>query len=99
MVYPSHYPPGHNGYKNPSMYPYEVIDTALEGALVKTKSVNQDIKKIRPWLQDFDLGATYTKDMVRAQMKASYDNGIKSWLLWDPSNRYTKEALNIEKVQ
>lgn len=93
MVYPSHYPPGHAGYKNPALYPYEVINRALIGAVAKTKSVNQDISKIRPWLQDFDLGATYTKDLVRAQMKAVYDNGLNSWMLWDPGNKYTPSAL------
>lgn len=99
MVYPSHYPSGYSGYKNPSMYPYEVINRALASAVNKTKLMNQDIKKIRPWLQDFDLGATYTKEMVRAQIKATYDNGLSSWMLWDPSNKYTPSALNPEKSE
>lgn len=97
MVYPSHYPSGHAGYKNPASYPYEVVSRALLGAIAKTKAVNQDISKIRPWLQDFDMGATYTKDMVRAQMKAGYDNDLNSWMLWDPSNKYTPSALLPEK--
>jgi len=97
MVYPSHYPSGHAGYKNPASYPYEVVNRALLGAIAKTKAVNQDISKIRPWLQDFDMGATYTKDMVRAQMKAGYDNDLNSWMLWDPSNKYTPSALLPEK--
>ncbi len=49
--------------------------------------------QLRPWLQDFDLGATYTPDMVRAQMKATYDAGLDSWALWDAGNTYTKSAL------
>ncbi len=96
MVYPSHYPSGHAGYKNPALYPYEVINRALVGAVTKTKVAEEDIKKIRPWLQDFDLGATYTKELIRAQMKATYDNGLNSWMLWDPSNKYTPSALKIE---
>ena len=99
MVYPSHYPPGQNGYKNPSLYPYEIVNTAMIGAVDKTKKVNQNIAKIRPWLQDFDLGAVYTKDMVKAQMKAVYDNGLNSWMLWDPTNKYTPTALELEKTQ
>jgi hypothetical protein len=97
MVYPSHYPTGYNNYKNPALYPYEVIYKALSSAVNKTKNAGYDIKKIRPWFQDFDLGATYTKEMVRAQMKAGYDLGINSWMLWDPSNRYTPSALLVEK--
>lgn len=94
MVYPSHYPKGHAGYTNPALYPYEVIDRALESGVAKSKLLSvSKIAEIRPWLQDFDLGATYTKDMVRAQIKAVYDNGLDSWMLWDPSNRYTPSAL------
>ena len=98
MVYPSHYPAGYGGYKNPAQYPYEVINKALVSAVVKTKSVNQSISKIRPWLQDFDLGAVYTKDLIRAEMKAVYDNGLSSWMLWDPSNKYTPQALLLETI-
>jgi len=98
MVYPSHYPSGHAGYKNPALYPYEVINRALASAVVRSKAVNQDISKIRPWLQDFDMGATYTKELIKAEMKATYDNGLDSWMLWDPSNKYTPSALKLETI-
>ena len=49
--------------------------------------------KIRPWLQDFDLGATYTGEMVRAQITASEELGNSGWMLWDPKNIYTRSAL------
>lgn len=96
MVYPSHYPAGHAGFKNPAAYPYEVINQALVGAVGKTKAIGQNTDKIRPWLQDFDLGTTYTKDLIRKEIKATYDNGLDSWLLWDPSNKYTPGALLLE---
>lgn len=97
MVYPSHYPSGHNGYKNPADHPYEVILKAMSSAINKTNAISgQSISKIRPWLQDFNLGATYTKDMIRLQMKAVYDNKLDSWMLWDPKNKYTPEALLLE---
>jgi hypothetical protein len=96
MVYPSHYPPGHAGYKNPAAYPYEVINRALISAVAKSKAINQDISKIRPWLQDFDMGATYTKELIKAEMKAVYYNKLNSWILWDPSNKYTPAALTLE---
>jgi len=98
MVYPSHYPPGYAGYKNPALYPYEVVNRALASAVVKSKAINQNILKIRPWLQDFDMGAVYTKEMVQTQIKATYDNGLNSWLLWDPSNKYTPSALKLETI-
>jgi len=97
MVYPSHYPSGHAGYKNPALYPYEVINRALISAVTRTKAISQNTAKIRPWLQDFDMGATYTKDMIRAEIKAVYNNSLNSWMLWDPSNKYTPSALILEK--
>ncbi len=48
--------------------------------------------KIRPWLQDFDYPVPYTPAMVRAQMKATYDLGLTSWMMWDPTNTYTREV-------
>ncbi len=98
MVYPSHYPNGYAGYKNPALYPYQVINRALISAVVKSKAINQDISKIRPWLQDFNLGATYTKEMIQTEMKAVYDNGLNSWMLWDPANKYTPSALKLDTI-
>ena len=99
MVYPSHYPPGHAGYKNPAMYPYEVINRALLGAIKKTDKIQGNKNKIRAWLQDFDMGTTYTKELIQKEMKAVYDNGLTSWMLWDPANKYTPSALELELKQ
>jgi hypothetical protein len=52
-----------------------------------------DIQKLRPWLQAFDLGAIYTPEMVRKQIKATYDVGLTSWMLWNAASVYQKEAL------
>ncbi len=113
MVYPSHYPPTYNGFKNPADYPYEVVklavDTAIqrlikqEMGILPTATSTQIfpisnfphlISKLRPWLQDFNLGADYTAKMVRKQKQAVYDAGLNSWLLWNASNKYTREALD-----
>ncbi|OHA58403.1 MAG: hypothetical protein A2571_01325 [Candidatus Vogelbacteria bacterium RIFOXYD1_FULL_44_32] len=48
--------------------------------------------KIRPWLQDFDYPVPYTAEMVRAQIRATSDLGLTSWMMWDPSNHYTPEV-------
>lgn len=93
MIYPSHYPPTFNGYKNPADHPYEIVKFALDSAVVRAENATTTKNKIRPWLQDFDLGAVYTKEMVRAQIQATYDAGLNSWMLWDPKNLYTREAL------
>ena len=51
-----------------------------------------DFQKVRPWLQDFDYGGDYGYAEVRAQINAVYASGLDSWMMWDPSNKYTKEA-------
>jgi len=96
MIYPSHYAPGYDNYKNPAQYPSQVITRALAGAIKKTKAINGDVNKIRPWLQDFNLGAVYTAAMVKDQTKATYDQGLTSWLMWDPANKYTPSAFELD---
>lgn len=102
MVYPSHYPDGFNGYDNPADYPYEVVYKNLlrgQPTLDRLKAENPEarIATIRPWIQDFDIGADYDAAKVRAQMKASEDGKASGWLLWNARNVYTESALETEK--
>ncbi len=90
MVYPSHYPPNWNGHKNPAEHPYEVVKYSMEKAVERASTTPL---KFRPWLQDFNLGAIYDAEKVRAQIQATYDSGLDSFMLWSPSNKYTREAL------
>ncbi len=92
MTYPSHYIDGFAGYKNPAEHPYEVIDYSLKEAKKKIASSTipvEEMAKIRPWLQVFNIGAVYDGSMVRKQIKALEDNGLKAgYMLWSPSNVY-----------
>ncbi len=55
----------------------------------------KELKKLRPWLQDFDIGAIYDSEMIRKEKQAVYDAGLTSgWLLWNPNNIYTESALD-----
>jgi hypothetical protein len=49
--------------------------------------------KLRTWIQDFDYGGDYDAADVRSEIQASYDAGVMSWMIWAPSNIYTKAAL------
>jgi len=94
MVYPSHYGPYNYGFPNPNAFPYEVVKNALLDGLKKAKGSKVII---RPWLQDFNLGApVYGSAEVRAQIKATYDTGLEEWMLWNAGNRYTKGALESD---
>jgi hypothetical protein len=52
--------------------------------------------KLRTWIQDFDYGGTYDIAEVKAQIQASKDVGVNSWMIWAPSNIYTVGALATE---
>jgi hypothetical protein len=85
MTYPSHYPRGTFGIEKPDLHPYEVIDQAMKDGL---KRLNNHKVKIRPWLQDFNLGSVYGRKQLQDQIKALADNGIYDYLFWNPNNRY-----------
>lgn len=48
---------------------------------------------LRTWIQDFDYGGDYDAADVRTQIQASYDAGVRDWMVWAPSNIYTRAAL------
>ncbi len=97
MVYPSHYPPHFNGWPDPNAVPYDIIKFAMGRAMERLNTYNATVAsttaEFRPWLQDNDYPVHYTPAMVRAQIQATYDVGIDSWMLWDAGNTYTREAL------
>ncbi len=97
MVYPSHFYPGYKNIKSPESSPYDTIKYSLTDAISR-KAKSGLNTEIRPWLQDFGLAVPYDAVMVRAQINAAKDLGINSFLLWDPKNRYTKEALELEPI-
>ena len=96
MVYPSHYANNFNDWGNPAERPYDIVLYSMSRAVVRANQANISPYKLRPWLQDFSInGTTYTPDMVRAQIKATYDVGLNSWMLWNASNIYTVSALDL----
>lgn len=91
MSYPSHYGPGNYGFDNPNAYPYEVIDASLKDfkPLVESSGCG-----LRPWLQAFSWSPPpYGRNEIRAQINATEDNNIKTWLLWNPEVSYKSEEI------
>ena len=96
MVYPSHFAPGTYKIGNPNANPYRTIDHAMKDIKRRTANI-PNAAKIVPWYQDFTLGPPhYYAEQVRAQMKAGYDNGFQSWILWNPRSAYNEGALKPE---
>ena len=103
MVYPSHYAPGEYKLANPDKSPYNTVFYSVQDGLKRYAEIeNPDVKKavIRPYLQDFTaswLGKgkylNYSTNQVKDQIQACYDLRIQTFTLWDPSNKYSYEAL------
>jgi hypothetical protein len=114
MVYPSHYSAGFLGYENPAQHPYEVVRYSMESANKRLAQYKEEAKKsndaagtsnkeinakLRPWLQDFDMGAIYNADMVKAEIDASSQalgQDYSGFMLWNASNVYHDSAIKSE---
>lgn len=94
MMYPSHYSAGFVGRANPASYPYEVIKYSMEKANGKVArmaaSSTMFLAKLRPWIQDFDIGDNYDAEKVLAQIRAVSETAGEGFLIWNARNVYTE---------
>jgi hypothetical protein len=107
MVYPSHYRAGYYGFARPDANPYEVVRIALEDGVTRAGYVRAPGTRtatIEPWLQAFTAdylhdGVTYDAGRLRAQIQATYDAGLKGWILWNPRSDFApyRAALRPER--
>lgn len=107
MVYPSHYRGGYYGFRQPNANPYEVVRLALEDGTLRAGYVRGPGRRtasIEPWLQAFTAdylhdGITYDAAKLRAQIQATYDAGLKGWILWNPGSNFAsyRAALRPER--
>jgi hypothetical protein len=107
MVYPSHYRSGYYGFRVPDASSYEVVRIALEDGVLRSRYAGTPGTRtagIEPWLQAFTAdylrnGITYDAGRVRAQIQATYDAGLKGWILWNPRSNFEpyRAALRPER--
>ena len=93
MMYPSHYPSGYLGLKNPAQFPALVIANGMKIGMPKFEGKRT---KVRPWIQAFNLGAVYDAQKIREQINEVEKYTDAGWLMWNASNRYTNAGLNKE---
>ena len=96
MVYPSHYYAGSYGLARPAEQPALIVAKSMAIAQDLIASSTPDHATVRPWLQDFDIGAEYDAKKVRAQIDAAEAGRASGWLLWNARNVYTEGALRKE---
>lgn len=88
MVYPSHYPSGFLGLKNPALDPYTIVNIASRDGNDLINRVQNPRAESRPWLQYFNLGAQYDRAKIQAQIDAVEAYPNSGWIFWNPRNQY-----------
>ncbi|MBI2626031.1 MAG: hypothetical protein HYW69_00350 [Candidatus Nealsonbacteria bacterium] len=104
MLYPSHFYGGFAAKGIRYFYP-EVVENPYDVIYYSVASARDYLAlfgfetKIRPWLQDFNLavdlnrGIVYDSEKIRFQIDGAENATSSGWLLWNPSNLYTRDAL------
>lgn len=93
MVYPSHYESGFIGFDNPADHPFEVVAYSMAKAKLR---LGDSKAKLRPWLQDFNMGAVYDTEKVSLEIRAVKEmmgESYSGYMLWNPENWYNEEAI------
>jgi len=94
MLYPSGFQFGIPGYRNPVANSYEIIYRSLERARVRS---GLEASRFRPWLQAFRDYAfdrrQFGADEIQDQIRAAEKFGSGGWMLWNPRNVYSLEAI------
>jgi hypothetical protein len=80
--------------RNPVENPYEIVKETVR---LTRKRIASTTTQVRPWIQDFRDYA-YDKRIfgvreIRAQIRGSDEGGGTGFMLWNPRNDYTADAL------
>jgi hypothetical protein len=94
MLYPSGFPYGVPGYKNPVENPSAVVALSLQKA---SELTGLPTIRFRPWLQAFRDYAFdrrwFNADEIQAQINASDASGSHGWMLWNASSRFSLAGI------
>lgn len=100
MRYPSGFPFGIPGYRNPVQRPHEIVYLSLKKAQGRSGIA---AARFRPRLQSlkdyaFDRRPFSGKE-IHDQIRAAETFGSQGWMLWNPANVYTAEALKRKSAR
>jgi hypothetical protein len=91
MIYPSHWGPGEYGVTDPNRQPYDIITATLE---IWKEQTDGTRARVVPWLEDTNYRAWDRAEQVREQIRASRDQDIDEFMMWDPNVNYTIDAYD-----
>ena len=94
MLYPSGFPYGIPGFKNPVEHPYEIISHSLQRA---SELSGLSAVRFRPWLQAFRDYAFdrrhFTAAAIQTQINASDATGSHGWMLWNAASHFSLAGI------
>lgn len=95
MIYPSHWGFNYFNIPKPDLEPYRLVKEYVVRESEKLQELDSPPIS-RPWIQDFTAPwlkagnyKQYGKQEVEDQIRALNEQGIKEFLLWNASNKYT----------
>lgn len=103
MVYPSHYPPNFNGWKNPNLVPYEIIQFAMSHAVTRANALEQkESGWVAPKVSTSTSRGTTTQSIATTSVKfiptGLYANKLRPWIQdFDYGKIYTEDDVRAQK--
>lgn len=96
MVYPSHYPPGFNGWKNPNQVPYEIIKFSMDRAVLRANKLEEKESGWRP--SATSTASTSASSTPKFIPKGIYANKLRPWIQdFDYGKVYTEADVRAQK--
>ncbi|MCH7756728.1 hypothetical protein IIC45_01440 [Patescibacteria group bacterium] len=90
MVYPSHYPPGFNGWVNPNEYVYEVVKFSMDSAVKRLKATTTTVQTLTNEPISTTTPILYAKSYVDP-------NKLRPWLQdFDYGGNYGVEEVKMQ---
>lgn len=87
MVYPSHYPPGFNGWKDPNQVPYEIIKYSMDKAVARANKLEEKLSGY--------VASTTTPPF---QPTGKYSRKLRTWIQdFDYGKEYTEADVRAQK--
>ncbi len=87
MVYPSHYPPHFNGWKDPNLVPYELIKFVMEGAVRRADA-----------LEAKEAGFVVSTATPKFVATGKYSKKLRPWIQdFDYGKVYTEADVRAQK--
>ncbi|OGZ05795.1 MAG: hypothetical protein A2845_03255 [Candidatus Lloydbacteria bacterium RIFCSPHIGHO2_01_FULL_49_22] len=97
MVYPSHYPPNFNGWKNPNLVPYEIIQFVMSRAVTRANALEQ---KESGWVAPVVGSTTPIASTTPTKFvpQGIYANRLRPWIQdFDYGKVYTEADVRAQK--